>query len=85
MKINNITHAETNETRTDDRYRLRIGCEVEIMEDPYIGHPMYLLYIKDNQGNPKQGILRTSAVYEIEETDNQIIVETRNSVYYLDK
>ena len=88
MKIKNITYVDMNETRTDGRYPLRIGSEVEIYE-PYtplnIGDSMILSYIKDNKGNPKSGYLVTSTVKDIEETDIEIVVKTRNSIYYLEK
>ena len=86
MKIKNITYVETNETRTDGRYPLRIGSEVEFFEwEPTVGNVMILHYLKDNQGNPKDGYLRTSTVYDVTETETEIIVETRNSIYYLEK
>ena len=86
MKIKNITYAETNETRTDGRYPIRIGSEVNFaFYEPTVGNVMYLEYVKDNEGNPKEGVIRTSNIYNIEETDNEIIVETRNSIYYFEK
>ena len=39
----------------------------------------------DKDGNNKEGILRTSVVTNITETDVEVIVETINSVYYLEK
>lgn len=86
MKIKNITYVETNETRTDGRYPIRIGSEVEFaFYEPTVGDVMYLEYIKDNEGNPKEGMLRTSNVRSIEETESEIIVETKNSIYYFEK
>lgn len=86
MKIKNITYAEANETRTDGRYPIRIGSEVNFaFYEPTVGDVMYLEYVKDNEGNPKEGIIRTSNICNIEETDNEIVIETRNSIYYFEK
>lgn len=86
MKIKNITYVETNETRTDGRYPIRIGSEVNFaFYEPTIGDVMYLEYIKDNEGNPKEGVLRTSMFYNINRTENEIVVKTKNSIYYFEK
>ena len=85
MKIKNITYVDTNETRTDGRYPLRIGSEVNFFSPLILDTSMAFSYVKDNQGNPKSGILVTSTVKDIEETDTEIIVKTRNSIYYLEK
>ena len=86
MKIKNITYAETNETRTDGRYPIRIGSEVNFaFYEPTVGDVMYLEYVKDNEGKPKEGVIRTSNICNIEETDNEIVIETRNSIYYFEK
>lgn len=86
MKIKNITYVETNETRTDGRYPIRIGSEVNFaFYEPTIGNVMCLEYIKDNEGNPKEGMIRTSIIHDIKETENEIIVKTKNSIYYFEK
>lgn len=86
MKIKNITHAETNETRTDGRYPIRIGSEVNFaFYEPTVGDVMYLEYVKDNEGNPKEGVIRTSIVYDVKRIENEIIVKTKNSIYYFEK
>lgn len=86
MKIKNITYVETNETRTDGRYPIRIGSEVNFaFYEPTIGNVMYLEYVKDNEGNPKEGLLRTSIVHDVIETETEIIVKTINSIYYFEK
>ena len=85
MKIIDITHADTGKTRTDGRYPLRIGSTVEFYIAPTIGNTMLLSYVADNQGLPKEGILHTSIVKNIVETDTVIAVYTRNSVYYFEK
>ena len=84
MKIIDIKHIGTNETRTDGRYPLRIGSEAKFCSNPCIGECMYLVYIKDNQGNYKGGRLRTSMVQNIERKEHQIVVSTLNSIYYFD-
>lgn len=85
MKILDIKSIETNETRTDGRYPLRIGSTVEFYIKPMPGVPMLLSYISDNQGNPKEGFLRTSTVIDIDETKCEVIITTKNSIYYLEK
>ena len=87
MKILDIRSLETNETRTDGRYPLRIGSAVRFYVEPEPGYPMVLEYICDNQGNPKSGYLRTSMVTEIEEHRlmNEVVVTTVNSIYYFKK
>ena len=83
MQIIDIKHVSTGETRTDGRYTGRIGSEVEFCsEAPCIGLCMFLSYVKDNQGNPKSGILRTSIVRDVERTEDALIVTTMNSIYY---
>ena len=85
MKILDIKSVETCETRTDGRYPLRIGSTVEFYMKPTDGIPMVLAYVTDNQGDPKEGYLRTSSVVDIEETKEHIVVTTRNSIYYFEK
>lgn len=85
MQIKNITHAQTGETRTDGRYPLRIGSTVEFYEPPFRGCSMVLAYVLDNQGNPKSGYLQTSVVKNVQESPNQYIITTKNSIYYLER
>lgn len=87
MKIKDIRHVSTNETRTDGRYPLRIGCTVRFFNNfrPQIGNVMLLEYIYDNNGGEKDGYLRTSTVYGVEEDNEEIVVETRNSIYIFEK
>ena len=85
MKIKDIRYAETNETRTDGKYPSRIGCTVEFLIEPMVDDVMFLSYILDNQGNPKSGYLQSSRVEDIAETNTEIIITTRNSIYYLEK
>lgn len=85
MKIIDIVHADTGKTRTDGRYPLRIGSTVEFYARPNVGECMVYYYITDNEGNPKNGVLRTSIVKDIIETDKVIAVYTCNSVYYFEK
>lgn len=85
MKITDIVHADTGKTRTDGRYPQRIGSTVEFYYPPKVGECMIYCYITDNEGNPKDGALRTSVVQNIIETDTVIAVYTHNSVYYFEK
>ena len=88
-KIMDIQDIKGN-TRTDGRYPLRIGSIIEFVY-PFI--PMKDMvalcsYIKDNEGNEKQGTLKTSTVQKIyndELDDTILIIETLNSVYFLKK
>ena len=84
LTIKNITYAN-GETRTDGRYPLRIGSKVKLAYYLTDGACMLLDYIEDNQGNPKSGHLRTSSVQDFKETEDEIVVTTRNSIYYLEK
>lgn len=85
MKIKDIRSRGTNQTRTDNRYPLRIGSEVEFYIQPVVGMCMFLNYVKDNQGNDKNGTLRTSVVINMFENENEIVITTYNSVYYFEK
>ena len=82
-RIESITGRDGLE-RTDDRYPLRKGCigEVYYLE---VGSVMIFTYLKDNQGYPKSGYLRTSLVNDYDEYENGLTVYTLNSVYYLRK
>ena len=85
MKIVDIKSTKTYATRTDGRYPLRIGSTVEFYQKPVPGVSMTLSYISDNQGNPKEGYLTTSTVIDIDETKYDVIITTRNSIYYFEK
>jgi hypothetical protein len=84
MKIIDIQHSKTGETRADGRYPLRIGSEVRFYTNLCVGDIMVLQYIKDNQGNAKDGILHTSRIERIDRTKGKIIVTTRNSIYHFE-
>lgn len=84
LTICDITDKE-DITRTDGRYPLRIGSKAKLAYYLTNGACMLLDYIEDNQGNPKSGQLRTSTVESFKETENEIIVTTRNSIYYFEK
>ena len=85
MKILDIKSVETNETRTDGRYPLRIGSTVNFYMKPVPGVPMVLDYVSDNQGNPKSGYLRTSRVVDVTESTHEVVVTTVNSIYYFER
>jgi hypothetical protein len=84
LTICDIT-GKDDKTRTDGRYPLRIGSKVKFAYCLTKGACMLLDYIEDNQGNPKSGHLRTSIVESFKETENEIVVTTRNSIYYFKK
>ena len=83
-KIIDIKDIKTLKTRTDGRYPLRIGSIVTLL-NPNLKYNdcAFLEYIKDNQGNPKEGVLRTSIVHMIEIDGLDTILHTHNSIYYL--
>lgn len=85
MIINDIKHIKTDTTRKDGRYPLRIGCKVDFFTEPEVGLPMILIYKEDNQGNPKDGYLRTSTVRDMYQTEEKLIITTRNSIYCFNK
>lgn len=69
----------------DGRYPLRKGCIGNILHLK-CGSVMVFEYTKDNQGNEKQGYLRTSTVADyFDDNDNKIDVYTMNSIYHLKK
>lgn len=80
-RITNITHLN-GETRTDDRYPLRIGSVVDFY-NLEINQPMILEYYERNN-KPYSGYLRTSWVKEYIEAKGKVVVTTENSVYYLE-
>lgn len=84
-RISKITHAETGEDRTDDIYPEQINNIVRILS-AQVGEDMFLPYVKDGEGNAKEGMFRTTEVRNKEyANDNKtIVVTTGNSVYYLD-
>ena len=86
-KIMEIQDTKGN-TRTDGRYPLRIGSIIEFVYPfiPMKGIVALFSYIKDNEGNEKQGTLRTSTIQKIyndEEDSSILIIETLNSIYIL--
>lgn len=85
MIIKDIQFANNGRTRTDGRYPLRIGCEVHFAFPPKKGECLYIVYDADNNGNPKEGALRTSVVTGVSETESEIFVKTMRSVYVFSK
>ena len=84
-KIIDIKHKETNQTRTDGRYPLRIGSVIEFYIEPTVNQCGFLVYIYDNKGNSRDGVLRTSIIDKIEYSENKMIITTCNSIYILEK
>lgn len=90
-RIKSIAHSgrkeERNTPRTDGRYPLRINRIIEFDErDIKIGHPFYIYYIKDENGNDYIGWLVTSMVVDWDYTyENIIRIETLNSIYEFEK
>ena len=85
MKIKDVKHIGTNETRTDGLYPSRIGSTVEFLFEPIVGCLLVCSYISDNQGNPKCGIIKGTKISDIVESDTEFVITTRNSIYYFSK
>lgn len=81
--IENITY-KTGETRIDGHYPQRIGSIVRLYPLTE-GRCAILDYVKDNEGNDKEGYIRTSTVvkYDHRIRNGIHIIETLNSVFYL--
>jgi hypothetical protein len=82
-RIEEITY-KNGKTRKDDIYPDRIGSIVHLSLFG-AGRPMFLEYVKSNQGHKKEGAIKTSTVVSSHFVDdaNMYVVETLNSVYYL--
>ena len=83
--IDMITDNDGRE-KVDGRYPLRKGC-IGSIYNLKNAEPMIFEYSKDNQGNDKQGYLKTSLVKFYNEHVNreEIAIHTMNSIYYLKK
>lgn len=84
-KIIDIKYKETNQTRTDGRYPIRIGSIIEFYIEPTINQCGFLAYVYDNEGNNKEGVLRTSLIDKLEYIENKMIITTCNSIYILEE
>lgn len=87
-KIKSIRHSGScgmrGEIRTDGFYPLRIGtlCTVPFLE---VGEPVLLDYPPDQCGYELPYILRTSRLKAYSETDINLMFETNNSIFELEK
>lgn len=88
--IKDILDSRTKQTRTDGRYPNRIGSKVDIVNltiegamEP--GNMLVLDYVEDNQGNSKDGTLRSSRILDIISYGRIIEVVTHNSIYVLEE
>ena len=89
-KIIDIQDIKTKKTRTDGRNPSRVGSIVSLYnEDVKEGEFAFLYYDKDNEGNEKEGVLRTSLVRAVSSYyDNEkknIIIYTHNSIYFFEE
>ena len=83
-RIVKITNKEGHD-RIDGRYPMRIGrlCKRPVKCDE---NRLFLYYLENADGSDYSGkIFKTSTIESIRETENQMIVETRNSIYYFQK
>lgn len=73
--------------RTDDRYPQRKGCLVKIIGKVQPGIPLFLSYLADADGNPKDGMLVTSNVDRVgslyDDQHATVWIMTLNSIYHL--
>lgn len=85
-RIEKITYKDGTEKLTTD-YAARKYCVGEFMYELSVGKCLWFEYAYDNQGDEKIGkCLRTSQIESFADIDeNNIIVETLNSVYYFKK
>ena len=91
-KIIDIQHSgsygERGTTRTDLRYPKRIGRIVtdETVNNSELGYQLILQYITDENGNDYSGkFLCCSKLMNKNFQGNQVILETRNTIYILEK
>ena len=86
-RIESILHSgtkgERNTPRIDGRYPLRVGRIVDMeVYDVAPGYPMFIDYVKDENGNDYTGMLVTSLVKDIyPATEELFTVETNNSIW----
>ena len=89
--VHSGTKGERYTPRTDGRYPLRINRIIELNDHPFngdikLGERLLMKYIKDENGNDYAGVLATSLVVDWDySSENEIWVETRNSIYELEK
>lgn len=81
-KLIDVKNKETNKTRIDGRYPLRIGSTYHILLLEQ-NLPAYLDYITDNKNNKKTGTLKTSMVEDFDINNDTITITTHNSIYVL--
>ena len=94
-RIKAILHSgklgERNTPRTDGRNPLRINRIVDINDHPFngdikLGERLLMKYVKDENGNDYFGGLATTWVVDWDySSENEIWVETRNSIYELER
>lgn len=81
-KIVDITDKQ-GQPRTDAAYSNRIGSTVWVEYEPEVGSRYVMAYASDNRGHPRQGMIITSAIQNWHETHAGLVIETLNSVFYL--
>ena len=80
-KIARITDRKGKD-RIDGRYPTRVGQICEIYKDSMnIGRCMLIQYLSWPDLKPCRGVLTTSTIRNIEESDSTTFVTTTNSVY----
>lgn len=91
-KIIDIQHSgsfgKRGTTRADGRYPKRIGRTVtdELVNSSKLGNQLILQYITDENGNDySDKFLCCSKLMSKSFQENQVILETRNSIYVLEK
>lgn len=89
--LHNGKLGERNTPRTDGKNPLRINRIVDINDHPFngdikLGERLLMKYVKDENGNDYFGGLATSWVVDWDySSENEIWVETKNSIYELEK
>lgn len=82
--IKKITDLNEND-RTDGRYPLRIGRRFAFgLGEPSPNMIMAICY-RPRQSDDYSGTLHTSIVQKVQRTETQMIVTTKNSIYYFEE
>lgn len=89
-KIIDIQDIKTKKTKTDDKNLSRIGSIISLYNEDVKEYEFaFLCYEKDNEGNEKKGVLRTSLIRTVssyyDDGKKNIVIYTCNSIYFLEE
>lgn len=85
--VHSGTYGEYGTERTDGRYPLRKGRTVNLNPDNILLYnPMLIAYVSEPDGKPLNGkFLYTTPVTSVVKGDDEIIIETKNSIYVFER